>query len=134
MRRTRSSASHSFPAPSAIPTRPTCGRARATRPALPIRSRQHVREPHARGLGTVRDAQLAIDAGQMELDRLLGNVKIAGYRGVRLPLGDEAQDARLARRQRVKRRAHYAGGYAPPDRAVSPARLAFPHTNGVASP
>src|SRR5918992_4424802 len=49
----------------------------------------------AAGLRAVRDAELAVDVGEVELDRLLGHPEHAGELRVRVALGDEAEDLQL---------------------------------------
>ena len=53
----------------------------------------------AGGLGAVRDVELAVDVGEVELDRLLGDPELLGELGVRVPLCDEPEDLELAARQ-----------------------------------
>src|SRR5947209_8015928 len=49
-----------------------------------------------RGLGAVGHADLAEDAGQMGLDRLLADLQTAGDELVREPLEQEGEDLQLA--------------------------------------
>ena len=54
-------------------------------------------------LGAVRDAELAIDVRQVELDGLLGHPELAPDPSIGHPVGYEAQDLELAPRQLLLR-------------------------------
>src|SRR3954447_26951122 len=74
-----------------------------------------VREPA--GLCAIGHAQLLIDVGKVELDRLLCHPELGGHPAVRGAARDETQDLELARREQVggstglpRRRARRRGG------------------------
>src|SRR3954447_14471341 len=58
-----------------------------------------VREPA--GLCAIGHAQLLIDVGKVELDRLLCHPELGGHAAVRCSARDETQDLELAGRQQV---------------------------------
>src|SRR2546430_8942605 len=53
----------------------------------------------AHGGAAVGDAELAVDVGEVELDRVLAQPQVMAYRLGRATVGDSAQDRGLARRE-----------------------------------
>src|SRR5947209_3616398 len=53
----------------------------------------------AHGGAAVGDAELAVDVGEVELDRVLAEPQVLAYRLGRATVGDSAQDRGLARRE-----------------------------------
>src|SRR5262245_8337316 len=52
-------------------------------------------------LAAALDRELAVDAGEVALDRLQRHVQLVGDLPVRAPVGCEPRDAELARRERL---------------------------------